>query len=279
MHLTEDEVERVLTHMLSRQILVQDGGTLGMGPEGERLYGGRNFMDLLSIFDTPPVFTVFSGLRELGSVHPLSFRRSGGAPSILSLGGRAWQVTHVDFKHKTAQVIPSEHIGRSRWLGEGQPLSYEMCQAIRRILLGGGPKEVWSKRATAEIAQALDETNCVAEDGLVFEVDRDKGQTRWWTFAGLLANSQLADAFASCGGRADNLTVTMSKALPPADIRTLLDTNMTGLGAPIVDHDDLVKFQECLPPQLLAEMLVSRTSDNEAVDATRTARMIFRDMT
>lgn len=86
MQLTEDDVESVLTHMLSRQILVQDGGILGMGPEGERLYGGKNFMELLSVFDTPPVFTVFSGPRNLGSVHPLSFKRSDGEP-----GPFAWR--------------------------------------------------------------------------------------------------------------------------------------------------------------------------------------------
>jgi hypothetical protein len=44
MQLTEDDVESVLTHMVSRQILVQDGGILGIGPEGERLYGGKNFI-------------------------------------------------------------------------------------------------------------------------------------------------------------------------------------------------------------------------------------------
>ncbi len=186
--------------------------------------------------------------------------------------GTLWIYYLSSIRHRSLRYF----LGHVSWAVYIRYLSGEL---IRRILLGGGPKEVWSKRATAEIAQAIEETNCVAKDGLVFEVDRDKGQTRWWTFAGLLANSQLADAFGSCGGRADNLTVTMSKALLPADIRTPLDTNMTGLGAPSVDHDDLVKFQECVPPQLLAEMLVSRTSDKEAVDATCTARMIFRDMT
>ncbi len=277
MELTEDDVESVLTHMLSRQILVQDGAILGMGPEGERLYGGKNFMDLLSVFDTPPVFTVFSGLRDLGSVHPLSFRRSDGGPAILSLGGRAWQVTHVDFKHKTAQVIPSEHVGHSRWLGESQPLSYEMCQAIRRILLGGGPKEQWSKRAATEIAQALEDANCVAQDAVVIEVDRAKGRTVWWTFAGLLANFELAGTFASCDSRPDNLSVTMGQAVLPQGFRKQLDVDSACLEPSEQDQDDLVKFQECLPAQLLTQMLASRSSDTQAVEATRTANLIFRD--
>jgi ATP-dependent Lhr-like helicase len=264
--------------MLSRQILVQDGGILGMGPEGERLYGGKNFMDLLSVFDTPPVFTVFCGPRELGTVHPLSFRRPDGEPAILSLGGRAWQVTHVDFTHKTAQVVPSDHFGRSRWLGESQPLSYNMCQAIRRILLGNGPKEEWSRRAVVEIAQTLEETNSVAQDALVIEVDGDKGRTTWWTFAGLLANSQLAGAFAPFGSRPDNLSITINQAVLPRDFQKQLDAELAESESARFEQADLVKFQDCVPEQLLTQIQASRSSDPQAVEATRTARLIFRDM-
>lgn len=202
MELTEKDVESTLAHMLSQQILVQDGGILGMGPVGERLYGGKNFMDLLSVFDTPPLFTVFSGLKDLGAVHPISFRRPDGEPAVLSLGGRSWQVTHVDFAHKTAQVIPSEHLGRSRWLGGSQPLSYEMCQAIRKVLLGSGPKDVWSRRATTELSQALEESTCAASDALVLQVELSRERTTWWTFAGLAANSELSCRFADAGKRA-----------------------------------------------------------------------------
>lgn len=277
MQLTEDDVEGVLAYMLSQQILVQDGGVLGMGPEGERLYGGKNFMELLSVFDTPPVFAVFSGPRNLGSVHPLSFKRSDGEPAVLSLGGRAWQVTDLDFKHKTAHVVPSEYIGRSHWLGESQPLSYEMCQAVRRILLGGGSKGEWSKRAAAEIDQAREEANCVAQDALVIEVEKEKGRTVWWTFAGLIANSQLAGALTPWPSRADNLSITLSEAVPPVTFRRQLEVGSSGIQPSRLDQEDLVKFRECLPVPLLTQMQENRSSDKQAVDASRHASMIFRE--
>jgi ATP-dependent Lhr-like helicase len=277
MQLTEKDVELTLSHMLSRQILVQDGGILGMGPEGERLYGAKNFMDLLSVFDTPPVFTVFCGPQYLGTVHPLSFRRPGGEPAILSLGGRAWQVTHVDFAHKTAQVVPSEHFGRSRWLGESQPLSYNMCQAIRRILLGKGPTEVWSKRATGEIAEAIENTNCVATDALVVGVDRDEGRTTWWTFAGLLANSQLARLFTPFGSRSDNLSITINRAVLMRDFQQLLDMDAPGPEPTKFEQQDYVKFQDCLPDHLLFQLEASRSHDPQAIEATRVAGLLFRN--
>ena len=278
MELTEDDVESVLTHMLSRQILVQDGGILGMGPEGERLYGGKNFMALLSVFDTPPVFTVFCGPRDLGTVHPLSFKRPDGEPAILSLGGRAWQVVHVDYTHKTAQVVPSEHRGRSRWLGESQPLSYQMCQTIRQTLLGNGPAEAWSRRALAEMNQTIAESNCTASDALVVEIDGTKDRSTWWTFAGLLANTELAGAFTPGGGTTDNLSITINQAIRPQDFQERTESKPARIESARFQNSDFVKFQECLPEQLLSQIQASRSSDLQAVEATTNARLVFRDM-
>jgi ATP-dependent Lhr-like helicase len=276
MQISAGDVEEVLTHMLSRQILAQDGNILGMGPEGERLYSGRNFMDLLSVFDTPPVFTVFHGLRDLGTVHPLSFWRPDGEEAILSLGGRAWEVTHIDFARMTAQVVPSDHFGRSRWLGEGHPLSFRMCQAIRRILLGSELSGIWSRRAGAEIGQAREESNYVAPDALVVERDEDKGRTTWWTFAGLLANAQLARAFTSFGGRPENLSVTLSHAILPREFLKYLEDPPENQREQEPDLPELVKFQDCLPELLVARMAANRSSDPDALASTRSAKLIFR---
>ncbi len=277
MQLTEEDVEAVLAHMVAQQILVLDGAILGMGPVGERLYGGKNFMDLLSVFDTPPVFTVFAGLRDLGTVHPLSFKRPDGAPAILSLGGRAWQVTHVDYTHMTAQVVPSDYFGKSRWLGGSQPLRYEMCQAIRRTLLGSGPAENWSKRARTEVSRAIEETNCVAPDALVVEMDGEKGRTTWWTFAGLIANSELAFAFAASGSRPDNLSVTIDKTLHPHEFHEQSETAAPKQRTLQRDRDALVKFHECLPEQALLQMETARWTDDQASRASKAARLLFRD--
>src|SRR5258708_25034870 len=139
-----------------------------------------------------------------------------------------------------------------------------MCQAVRRILLGDGPKEEWSRRAAAEIEQALEETNCVAQHGLVIEVEKDKGRTVWWTFAGLLANSQLAGAFISCGSSPDNLSITISQVILSAGFRQQFDVKSAGLETTILGEDDMVKFQDCVPAPLLAKMHKSRSTAKQA---------------
>jgi ATP-dependent helicase Lhr and Lhr-like helicase len=168
-HIDSDTAGAILDHMLAASILWEDSGILGVGPEGQRLFGDKNYMALLSIFDSPPLFTVFWGPKDIGSVHPISFRRNGSEPVILSLGGRPWMVKHVDWDRQTAEVAPAEDGGRSRWLGGSQPLRFELCQAVRHVLLGIAPSESWSRRAAAEIDQARQETQTVARDALVIE--------------------------------------------------------------------------------------------------------------
>lgn len=143
--------EAIMNYMLAAGILSEDSGILGIGPEGERLFGAKNYIALLSMFDSPPLFTVYWGPKDIGSVHPISFLQNGNEPVILSLDGRSWIVKHVDWDRQTAQVMPAEHGGRSRWLGGSQPLRFELCQAVRRVLLG-----FWHVRVLVEAGDRRD---------------------------------------------------------------------------------------------------------------------------
>ena len=102
---------------------------LWLGREGQDAYGRKNFLDLISVFTAPPLFTVLHGRRELGFVDESTFlaKREDGPP-VLLLAGRAWRVSHLDWKRRRAYVEPAEDVGRSRWRGEGQFL---VARAVR----------------------------------------------------------------------------------------------------------------------------------------------------
>ena len=130
------QYDGLLDCLLERGMLHQDGGLVSIGPDAQRIWGRRNYMELLSVFDTPELYTVFAGAHELGVLHQLSFRR---ASAIVLLGGRSWRVAAVDHKHRIAHVEPAEDLpGRSTWLGSSQSLSLEICQAMRHVLLHSG---------------------------------------------------------------------------------------------------------------------------------------------
>ena len=129
-------VTTLVESMIASRILWSDGGILSFAPEGEAKYGRQNFMELLSVFTSPPLFKVTWGRKELGSVHESTFFNRDGGPSVLLLAGRCWRTTHLDWRRRIAHVEPTEQRGKSRWLGEGQFLGYRVCQAIRETLAG-----------------------------------------------------------------------------------------------------------------------------------------------
>ena len=72
-----------------------------MGHTAEKAFGKRNYMELFSVFDTPPLFTVYHGRTELGAVHQLTFQVKREGPISLSLGGHFWRVKHVDWNRES----------------------------------------------------------------------------------------------------------------------------------------------------------------------------------
>ena len=120
--------------MLDREILWEEAGILAMGREGEDTYGRRNFLELFSVFMSPPLFSILHGRQELGYVDEMTFLGKHEGPRVLLLGGRAWQVNHIDWQRRIAYVEATDATGRTRWKGEGQGLGFRLSQSIKRIL-------------------------------------------------------------------------------------------------------------------------------------------------
>ena len=65
--------EEVLQWMIDHEILWSDQGILSFGQKGEEAYGRKNFLELFSVFLSPPLFSVLHGRQELGFVDELTF--------------------------------------------------------------------------------------------------------------------------------------------------------------------------------------------------------------
>lgn len=182
-------------------------------------------MELLSVFTTQPLFTVFYGRTELGQVDPLSFQRRQEGPAVILLGGRAWTIEHVEWKRHFAWVKPSDDGGKSRWSSSGPALSYELCQAIAGIFSGVRPDAVLSNRAQERLAELHAEMPW-AEPGKTFLVGgEDDHRIRWWTFAGDRANLALAQHLgtSAVAARTDPLSIALATTDTVAGARTAIE--------------------------------------------------------
>jgi ATP-dependent Lhr-like helicase len=265
---TDQSVLRSLVDsMIAKQILWSDQGILSFSPEGEARYGRKNFMELLSVFTSPPLFHVTWGKKELGFVHESTFFNKNNRPSVLLLAGRSWKTTHLDWRRRIAHVEPSDEKGKSRWLGEGQSLSYEVCQSIREILASDLVEPHWSQRATSQLGELREEFPWVRTDSTAL-VHHSNGELRWWTFGGGVANTILGYQLKRYGDiQADNLSIRLEGGASPEELRDYLGSLLPDEIGPVPDPDAIenLKFSEALPRALADEVFCARFNDGEAI--------------
>jgi ATP-dependent Lhr-like helicase len=263
------ESEQLIEHMLQHSYLFEDQGVLSIGYAGEKNFGNRNYMQLFSVFDTPPLFAVFYGRTELGAVHQLTFQVKRDQPISLSLGGNFWRVKHVDWKRRQVFVEPSTEPGKSRWFSAGQPLAYELCQAVLQVLAGSVPAVSMSRRAIAEREAVLSEYEWA--DAEKTTVVSDEGRTSWWTFGGGVLNSAMAARLQQQVGAVqyDNFALHFKGQQAIDDvldsIREMLEDGEEEITPPVTDEvREDYKFGECVPDSLLETMISMRFSCSEA---------------
>lgn len=271
--MTPHPAEEIIEWMVDQAILVDDQGMLSFGVEGEETYGRRHFLDLIAVFTAAPLMTVWHGRREIGSIDPLSLQRRQDGPAVILLGGRPWTVKDVDWTRRVVLVEPSDEKGKSRWNSGGPGMSYELAQAIARVLQGHTPSVTWSQRACSALAHqrslhdwAEPERTVVADDG---------GRPVWWTFAGTKANLALTEHL-SCAGSV-NAATELYVPLRPGTTQAGATAAIAGLKRR--DASDLqpgvssgavtgLKFNECLSLPLAMHTLAERLRDDDAVAAT-----------
>jgi ATP-dependent helicase Lhr and Lhr-like helicase len=267
-----ERIEQIVSWMLEHKILGDEAGILWLGREGESTYGRRNFLELFSVFTSPPLFSVLHGRQELGYVDELTFLQKQDGPKVLLLGGRAWQVNHVDWQRRMAYVEATEAPGRSRGKGAGRGLSYRVCQAIKQVLAGSNSRDCWSQRTQARMEEIRAEFAWLDVDNTVVLAGPDS-EIQWWTFGGAGANACLAQALSEItGGRvsSDNLALSFGTSMTMTAVENAqqeLRRRVPEEMRPNVADEavDGLKFSESLPRELAVSMLKNRLADATAV--------------
>ncbi|MGH9066873.1 MAG: hypothetical protein ACRD0J_05205 [Acidimicrobiales bacterium] len=259
------EAGRVLDHLVDQGLLFDEAGMLSVGPGAEQSYGRKHFLALTSVFTSEPLVEVRAGMDEVGHVHPISLRPVGGAAPTLSLGGRGWLVEHVDWRRRVVWVRAVPAAGRSVWSGSPRGLSSRHAGAIRDVVAGADPGADLSRRATSALEEARSALGFarLGETALVTGRERD----RWWTFAGLLANAELAARVwgsSSAGGNVTSLSLEVPRGMAPAELVGLagVPSGPSDMAEELAGN---LKFGDCLPADLAAAVATARAHDEEGL--------------
>ena len=107
----------IVNHLVDSGFLDSDGGMLFIGPEAEKRFGRRHFMDLMAAFTAPPQFTIINGREEIGRTDPALLSEKIDGPRLLLLAGHSWRVTWIGWKRRRCFVEPVDGGGKARWSG------------------------------------------------------------------------------------------------------------------------------------------------------------------
>lgn len=263
------EAAAIADHMLEIGMLERDGELLFIGPKAEATFGRRHFMELVSVFTTPPLIEVRHGRHSLGSVDESTFYVRDNAQPVLVLAGRYWGVETVDWKRRLAYVVPAAETGTSRWPGSGQPLSFELARAMREVLCGSSSGALLSQRAEEALVEVRSRFDWLTTEAT--SVVTEGNRTRWWTFAGAKANGELLwrlGDLTAASSTFDDLSVPLSEPASGDELRDRLSDAPPGPRSVAADALDGLKFSRCLRRERAEDVLRARLQDQPAVAAS-----------
>ena len=259
--------EPILRHLIAEGFLDRDGGMLFIGPEAEKRFGFRHFMDLTAVFTAPPQFAVLFGRQEIGHTDPQLLTEKIDGPRRLLLAGRTWVVTYIDWARRRCFVEPADGRGKARWGSDDiVGLSYQMTRAMRDVLLGVDPPVVMTKRAIGRLAGIREDHLDVVHPGGTLVTRGRNGEVRWWTWAGIHANACLTSTLAGVADPVQQVrdtSIRLREDLSPHMWRSDFADVASRLCLPPVDERAVrgLKFSAALPERLAVATLAARMGD------------------
>ena len=266
LHPFDRSAEPIVRFLVGEGYLDQDGELLFIGPEAEKRFGHRHFMDMTSVFTAPPQFTVLEGRREIGRTDPVLLTERVDGPRLLLLGGRSWRVTWIDWKRRRCFVEQADGGGRAMWFSPGVGgAGFALSRAARDVLLGADPPVRLTERARRVLAELRDDRGDSVHPGGTI-IGRRGVDLRWWTWAGYRANATLAATISDLADEKqsfDDFSIRLRTDLTREMWRGGTADISQRLCLPEIDERALagLKFSAALPHHLAVSTLASRLAD------------------
>ncbi len=245
--ITEESLASILHHLVSTGYIHEDQSVWMIGPSAETELGRRHFSDLVSVFTSPPLFEVWNGRQHVGNVEETALLREDESSPVISLGGRAWKVTDINWKKRRLEVVHEPGAAKTRWLGAARSLSLELCQMIQTVLTEAEPYAFVSKRARANLEQSRERYAWVGKPPPLLQI-RDDNVIEWWTFAGRNVNAWICDVARqhfTIHASAHDIRLRIEASLER--VQKLISFIQTRPTATPTEESFVAKFSELLP--------------------------------
>jgi len=277
--ITEREFGAMLEHLVRTDVLHFADGIFSFGEAGEKRWAPKNFMDLYSVFESPPLAVVVdqSG-HEIGSLEAWFVQSMKLEDFVFVLAGRTWRVLEVDLDTDPGRVVvaPAPAGMPPKWSGLPGLLGREVAEEHRRILLEDDEPEYLLEQSRFRLSMLRAEWGDLLSRARV-PVLQDGRQVAIHTFAGGRINNALGKIIECAGGldttvsnftvlakRDGQSTVSLDEVLPLIErIRSgeLLAPEVRRACVAALPRYRLSKFQPYLPPDLEADFLAERLLD------------------
>jgi ATP-dependent Lhr-like helicase len=223
------------------------------------------------------------GRRELGTVHQIAFlRHRADEPAILSLGGRSWAVTSLEWPKRIAYVVPADEKGKSQWLSTQFGLSFKLCRGVHDLLTEEAVSDLWSTRAQERISSLRNEFSFLRRTADSVLVVQGANEIRWFTFAGNILNLAIADTIRQHDYDDVRVSDYWVCVRDITDHLRLFD-KIDGFSTEAVraafripeEYMKQLKFSECLPQPYAAEIVKDRLLRPALLETILTAKRVF----
>jgi ATP-dependent Lhr-like helicase len=192
--ISKNEFDRLIEWMIEDGSLLVTSGRLILGPQAERRYGRRNFMELYAVFSSPQSYNVETVNRQvIGTLTQDFVDGLVDGVSCFLLGGRAWAVFHVIHKDRLVIVEPAPRGRQPTWGGFlPQFLGFHLCQKILEIVTTNNDYPYLTPPVAELVAYERDRMQRLVEPIVGgISSNQDTNEVVWHTFAGGRVNSTI----------------------------------------------------------------------------------------
>lgn len=187
-----EEYEEFIQYLITNDFIYYADGLYSLGLKAEEEFGRRNFMKILSVFQSPVEFKVFTmAERLIGTIQKDFVERLEPGFSSFMLGGKPWLLNFIDWDGLRVLVESAPEGVKTQWSGFlPRLLQYEVSRKMKDIILSD-EKYSYLHQETASLLETIRSSDRILLQEKEPLIQSDERDLIFHTYAGGFVNFTL----------------------------------------------------------------------------------------